>query len=89
MNTNSQNAKLKTWFEAFQLFLYGKTFRPCLPVALVVGLILSVINQSDVILSGAASTFTWIKIGMNFVIPFCVSSYGLLKGCRLESSIVI
>ncbi|WP_406670406.1 nitrate/nitrite transporter NrtS [Methanolobus sp. ZRKC4] len=89
MNPNSHNAKWKTWFEAFQLFLYGKTLQSCLPVALIVGLLLSTINQSDVILNGAATTITWLKVGMNFVIPFCVSSYGILKGCRLESPIVI
>ena len=58
----------------------------CIPVALIVGLILSTINQSDVILSGAATSITWLKVGMNFIVPLCVSSYGFLNGCRLETA---
>jgi hypothetical protein len=49
-------------------------------IALVVGLILTAINQSDVILSGDATTGTWIKCALNFLVPFCVSNLGLLSG---------
>ncbi len=82
MKKDTQKTKWQTWPEAFRLFLHGTTLQSCIPVALVVGLILSTINQSDVIVSGAATTVTWLKVGMNFVVPFCVSSYGFLNGCR-------
>ena len=85
MNQKLHNTEWETWTEALRLFLHGATLRSCIPVALIVGLILSTINQSDVIVSGAATTFTWLKVGMNFVIPFCVSSYGFLNGCRSDA----
>lgn len=79
-----KDTEWKTWIEAFRLFFNGETLRSCIPVALVVGLLLSSINQGDVILSGAITTIIWLKVGMNFVIPFCVSSYGYLRACRVE-----
>lgn len=84
MNNNSHKTQWETWPQAFHLFLHGVTLSACIPVALIVGVILSTINQSDVIVSGSATTITWLKVGMNFVVPFCVSSYGFLNGCRSE-----
>jgi len=49
-------------------------------IALVVGVVLTAINQLDVILSGDATTATWVKCGLNFVVPFVVSNLGLLSG---------
>jgi hypothetical protein len=49
-------------------------------IALVVGVVLTAINQPDVIASGSATTGTWIKSGLNFVVPFVVSNLGLLAG---------
>jgi hypothetical protein len=43
-------------------------------IALVVGVVLTAINQSDVILSGDATTATWVKCGLSFVVPFVVSN---------------
>ena len=71
------------WPEAFNLFFQGITVRACVPVAIIVGIILSTINQSDVILSGNTTLVLWLKVGMNFVVPFCVSSYGFLNARRL------
>ncbi|MFT5701397.1 MAG: hypothetical protein ACI8ZB_004289 [Desulforhopalus sp.] len=84
MSHNSNNIEWETWPQALRLFVHGITLTSCVPVALIVGTLLSTINQSDVIISGAATLFTLLKVGMNFVIPFCVSSYGFLKGCRSE-----
>ena len=55
-------------------------------IALVVGLILTAINQGDVILSGDATAATGIKCALNFVVPFCVSNLGLLTGRRSTAS---
>jgi len=49
-------------------------------IALVVGTILVAINQLDVVLRGDADTVTWIKTAVTYVVPFCVSSAGLLVG---------
>ena len=48
----------------------------------MVGIVLTTINQSDVILGGDATTGTWIKCGLNFVVPFIVSNLGLVSGRR-------
>ena len=49
-------------------------------IALVVGVVLTAINQADVILSGNATATTWLKCALNFVVPFVVSNLGLLSG---------
>jgi hypothetical protein len=54
------------------------------PIALVVGLVLTTINQADVILGGDATAGTWVKAGLNFCVPFVVSNLGLLAGKRGE-----
>lgn len=85
MNINSNKTEWGTLPEALGLFFHGATLSSCIPVALIVGLVLSTINQGDVIINGAATTGTLLKVGMNFVIPFCVSSYGFLNGCRSKT----
>jgi hypothetical protein len=56
--------------------------RRTLRIALVVGIVLTAINQLDVILRGDAVAITYVKCGMNFVVPFIVSNLGLLTGRR-------
>jgi len=47
-------------------------------VALVVGTVLFAVNQLDVVLSGKATTGTWIKAATTYLVPFCVANYGVL-----------
>ncbi len=49
-------------------------------IALVVGIVLSTINQLTVITAGHANPTTWVRCGLNFVVPFIVSSLGVLTG---------
>ncbi len=49
-------------------------------IGLVVGTILTLVNQSDVILAGEAGPTTALKVAANYVIPFIVSNLGLLSG---------
>lgn len=58
--------------------------RRTIRIALVVGTILTLINQLDVIVNGDATTLTWIKAGLNYCVPFIVSNLGLLAGKRAE-----
>lgn len=53
--------------------------RSTLRIALVVGVVLSLINQGDVIIGGDATMLTWIKVALNFCVPFVVSNLGLLS----------
>lgn len=54
--------------------------RRTVPIAIVVGSVLTAINQLDVILGGGATAATWVKSGANFLVPFVVSNLGLLSG---------
>jgi hypothetical protein len=54
----------------------------CIPIALLVGTLLSLINQGSVIFGGHATDATWIRVGMNFLVPFCVSSSGFYASQR-------
>ena len=54
----------------------GRTLR----IALVVGIVLTLINQLDVFVHGKESALTWLKVGLNFLVPFCVSNLGVLVG---------
>ncbi len=56
------------------LFLRGVTVRVAGRVAIVVGTILSAVNQGSVILAGDATGFTWTRIAVNYLIPFVVAS---------------
>ena len=51
-------------------------------IALVVGLLLTAVNQGSVIVGGHATTLTWVRCAANFLIPFVVSNLGLLGGRR-------
>lgn len=55
-------------------------------IALVVGTVLTLINQADVIARGDATWLTVLKVGMNFVVPFIVSNLGVISGARTASS---
>jgi hypothetical protein len=60
--------------------LQRRNLRRTLRIAFVVGVLLTVINQSGVIASGHATTATWVRCALNFVVPFLVSNAGLLSG---------
>lgn len=57
--------------------------RPCVPVAAVVGCVLSAINEGVAVGTGRAGWLTWVQVGLNFVVPFLVSSYGYLAAARV------
>jgi hypothetical protein len=68
--------------EGFRLWFSRTTLRKTVRIALIVGTLLSLINQGSVIFGGHATTATWIRVGMNYVVPFCVSSIGFLSATR-------
>ena len=61
--------------------------RRCLLIALVVGTILAAINQGDVLLRGDFTPLVAVKLALNYLVPFAVSSLGFISarraGCRL------
>lgn len=65
--------------------LRGVTARTAAPVAAVVGTLLSTVNQGAVVATGEATTATWIRVGFNYVVPFCVASFGFLAARRVPA----
>jgi hypothetical protein len=70
--------------EAVGICLRREHLRRTIRIAPVVGAILTLINQGDVIIRGDAAALTWAKAAANFVVPFIVSNLGLLAGKRAE-----
>ena len=58
--------------------------RKALATALVVGTILTVINQGDVLLAGQLTPAMLWKIPLTYVVPFAVSSYSALAISRVR-----
>jgi len=55
-----------------------------LRVALVVGAILFLINQLDVVVGGALTPLVAAKIALTFLVPYSVSTYSALEVNRLR-----
>jgi hypothetical protein len=70
--------------DALRICARREHLRRTIRIALVVGTILTLINQLDVILRGDATSITWVKTGLNYCVPFVVSNLGLLAGKRAE-----
>lgn len=77
--------RLQPWTrprDALAQLLHGATVRTCSPVAVVVGTVLSVVNQGDVVLAGMADERVGVKVAANLLIPFLTSSTGALLAVR-------
>lgn len=44
---------------------------------------LSAINEGAQIAAGRTGWLTWVRVGLNFLVPFLVSSYGYLLAGRV------
>jgi hypothetical protein len=60
--------------EALRLCVRARYLRRTVGVALVVGTILFVINQLDVVLRGHATPGVVLKVALTYLVPFCVST---------------
>lgn len=68
--------------DACEFCAYPQNLRRTVLIALVVGVVLTAINQGAVIAGGDATTLTWLRCALNFVVPFLVSNAGLLSARR-------
>ncbi len=66
--------------------LYPAVFRRALRVALIVGTILFLINQADVVLSGHLTLGVALKIALTYLVPYSVSTYSALQINRLHAT---
>lgn len=48
-------------------------------LALVVGPILTLINQYDVLFGAGITHLNWLKVGLTFFMPYAVSTYSAVK----------
>ncbi len=67
-----------TWREAASVVRYRPHLRKTIKVALVVGTIIFSINQLDVVIRHKATLNTYLKGALTYLVPFCVSNYGIL-----------
>jgi hypothetical protein len=74
------------WQEIPAVCLDPQNLRSTVAVAAVVGTLLLLINQLDVVVSGGFGERFWLKAGLTYLVPFLVSNYGLLIGSRRTSS---
>ena len=65
-----------------QMILGDGTPRKAVLTALVVGTLLTAINQGDLILAGLAPPI-W-KVGLTFCVPYCVTTWGAITGKRAQ-----
>ena len=70
------------WRDAVVLVVRGVTFRTASKIAVIVGTLLTAVNQGSVILAGDAELITWLRTAANYVIPYTVASLGYLAPFR-------
>lgn len=56
-------------------------------VALVVGTLLTAINQGQALLSQPVTPGLGLRIGLTYVVPFCVATYGALSNARRREQV--
>jgi len=56
--------------------------RTCIPLALIVGTLLSAVNQGDVLLAGRGDGRVALKVAANLLVPFLTSSTGAMLAVR-------
>ncbi len=63
--------------------VYPPVVNRALRVALIVGTILFIINQADVVLRGDLTTTVALKIALTYLVPYSVSTYSALQINRI------
>jgi hypothetical protein len=71
-----------TWREIPKVCLYPPHLVRTISIALIVGTVLFLINQLDVVLRGDATTVVWLKSALTYLVPFVVSNLGVLVATR-------
>ena len=65
------------WHAACRYAVSDGVPRRSLVVALIVGTVLNLINQGGALFGGGH--IDWAKFLLNFVVPYCVSTYGAVS----------
>jgi hypothetical protein len=75
-------ASWRTIREAARLVSSARIIRRTLTTAVVVGTLLSAINEGYLVAQGEVSAGTWARIAANYLIPFMVANVGVLSATR-------
>ena len=73
--------------EVWRVVGYRPHLRRTALTAVIVGTVLFGINQLDVVLSGAATTATWVKAAVTYLVPFAVANVGVLIASRRHTDV--
>ena len=71
-------------FDLWQSACRPVVFRRCGVIALVVGTLLSLLNQGDVIVAGRFDGVVTLRIIGNYLIPFVVANLGAMTSVPLR-----
>ncbi|MGH2382342.1 MAG: nitrate/nitrite transporter NrtS [Candidatus Limnocylindria bacterium] len=68
-----------TWHDVPAMVAAPANLKRTITIALVIGTSFVAMNQLGVILSGDATLIVWLKAGLTYLTPFCVSNVGMLS----------
>jgi len=85
-SADSASRGWRWWARAAVLTLRGTTWRVALPIALVVGTGLALVNQGAELIAGEADATTALRMAANYAIPYIVSSVGYLSAHRDDAA---
>lgn len=63
-------------------FFYWPMIRRSLVASVVVGTLLTAINQGTILFAGSWDAALYWKIPLTYCVPFCVATYGALSNSR-------
>ena len=63
---------------ALQTSVVVRAFR----IAAVVGVVLALINHGDKLVTGQITTLSALKMGLTFLVPYCVSTFSSVLAIR-------
>jgi hypothetical protein len=75
-----------TWRDIPKVCLYPPHLVRTISIALIVGTVLFLINQLDVVIRGDATIVVWLKSALTYLVPFVVSNLGVLVATRAGKS---
>ena len=68
--------------EAVDVCLFPPNRKRVAAIALVVGSLLVAINQGGTLAAGHVGWVVWVRMALDYLIPACVSTMGVLAGSR-------
>lgn len=73
--------------EAVRVALSGPVRRRSLRASLIVGTVLTALNQGDLVVRGELPAALWWKVPLTYLVPFLVATYGALGSSPARSGI--